>query len=85
MGAETCPQFLTLKFIIMTENNKEPKILTFKSVNDALNYAIDINIKEDPAGIENSLMNGQRYMSKELGIIFLIDENKILGDWHINN
>jgi hypothetical protein len=30
-------------------------------------------------------MNGQRYMSKELGIIFLIDENKILGDWHINN
>ena len=69
----------------MTENNTEPKILTFKSVNDALNYAIDINIKEDLAGLENSLMNGQRYMSKELGKIFLVDENKILGNWHINN
>lgn len=69
----------------MTKNNKEPKVLTFKSVNDALNYAIDINMKEDPAGIENSLMNGQRYMSKEIGVIFLVDENKILGNWHINN
>ena len=69
----------------MKENNTEPKILTFRSVNDAVNYAIDINMTEDPATLENSLMNGQRYMSKEMGIIFLIDENKILGNWHINN
>ncbi len=69
----------------MKESNTEPKILTFKSINDAVNYAIDINMKDDPIKLENSLMNGQRYMSKELGIIFLIDENKILGNWHINN
>jgi hypothetical protein len=57
------------------------KVETFKNINEAINFVLDNNLYYiNIAKFEEELMDKQAYKSKLYNIIFLIDENNLLGN-----
>jgi hypothetical protein len=57
------------------------KVETFQNINEAVNFVLDNNLYYiNIAKFEEELMDKHAYKSKLYNIIFLIDENNLLGN-----
>lgn len=67
------------EFLQSTGNILDADIITFPSVNNAINYVIDKELRYiNMENFERQMMNGKAYYSKSYNKIFIVDEHNIL-------